>query len=624
MPFALQADLLSMSYRAHLMSEYGLFGLQTNQLIAHYIYALNLTLLKPFFSDITQFFSYSHGMSIASTTSSTGDWLNFVVHPQVNAFIFALKIPHLLADIAVFFLLSKFLVKIKNRSLILALWWFNPVNLYAFYVFSRHDSLTLLAVLLAIIFLAKAKIFSSLIALFVAVQVRFQPLLYLPIFLIHLWRNFSVKKIFVSVLFTTLAISAVLLVERNLPFNQEILDQVRGVKQENLIASSSEASSVKESLLKSIAKPFSLATSVGGSSTMNKLLIFSFAYLLLNFFYFTLRKTADTKESFLQINLILYIALALYFLINDFSPHYFVWISLFATAGSMIGKKFLYSYLLSILGWALMGLFSYGNFAINQNLFLPISRVIFGTPQLAYILPFAESIFKFGHLLLILGLLASSLFAFRYLAKRAEKPKNWLSLLKISSFALFLFLSVSPSQVQAAKVPVLEMETQNRFLLEPRAVYRGNFISPVESFGALDLKFDTSRSKEKHFLIFRIKKAEAEKWHYENTYDTSDFYNNAFYPFGFPPITQALGQNFIYEVQLKGQSDSSLYIYQDSYVVSKDGNMGEILEIVKTDLQAKWQTQKSFFIFWLFLLGANLFAIVLVLFVYRNNKKATF
>ena len=46
MPFAMQADLLSMSYRAHLMTDYGLWGIEVGQLFSHYLYALNLFFMK--------------------------------------------------------------------------------------------------------------------------------------------------------------------------------------------------------------------------------------------------------------------------------------------------------------------------------------------------------------------------------------------------------------------------------------------------------------------------------------------------------------------------------------------------------------------------------------------------
>ena len=395
MPFAMQADLLSLSYRANLMSEYNLWGFNTGQLLAHYLYALNLKLIEPLFGDLQSFFSTSHGISPNSTTSSVGDWLNFVANPQVNAFIFALKIPHLIADIAIFILLTKFFAKNKKQSLILSLWWFNPVNIYAFYVFARHDSLTLLAILLATLFLAKQKILPALLSLFVAVQIRFQPILYLPLFLIHLWRNSSIKKLSSSIFFSILIIGITLLIEKNLPFDRSVYNQIKALNEQSSISEVASPTFL-QSTQNILAKPFEMATSVGGRSSMGKLLIFSLIYFLINIIYLFVKKSSNSQEAFLQIHLALYLTLAVYFLINSFSPHYFVWLSLFASVSVLINQKFLYAYLLSILGWGIMGLVDSGNFAINQNLFLPISPVIFNTPQLAFVIPNASLIFKIG------------------------------------------------------------------------------------------------------------------------------------------------------------------------------------------------------------------------------------
>lgn len=588
MPWALQADLISMSYRAYLMSENGFFSLNAGQLLSHFIYTLNLHLIGFFNQNLGGFYTDTFGTIAKSYTSSVGDWLGFVAKPQVNAFIFFLKIPHLLADLAVFYLLAKFLAKEKQRLLVLAVWWLNPVNLYASYVFSRHDAFTSLALLLTIIFLARGKILASLLGWLAAFHLRFQPLLYLPIVLFHLFKNtnFLRGKSFNKFLIAGAALALIYLLIKN----------------------------PTDSVLTLLERPFALASSVGEASTVTKLVAFTVLYGLINLLYLFTKKITDKREAFLQLNAVLYLSLALYFLINDFSPHYFIWISLFASVCVLLDKKFLYAYLTAILGWGIMGLVDPGNFAINQNLFLPVSPIIFNTPQLAYLVSNQKFWFSLGRLILSLGLIYSGFIALKYLLARAMKLSDWKKVFKIGPIALcFIYFSFG-SQVQAAKVPVLEKNNESKTLLEKGVLYTNSFISTVESFGALDLKFDTSRSLQKKRVVFRLKESAEDDWFYQHAYDVSDFYNNAFYPFGFPVINNALGKSFIYEVELLDESDLPLYIYQDTYVLSKDGSMGEIWQIIRNDLLIKWQTQKPFFLFWLALLGANLLAILITIF----------
>lgn len=632
MPFAMQADLLSMSQRAHLMTDYSLWGIEVGQLFSHYIYALNLILMKGiayltgiFPADFSQIFldPAVYGKNPGSITSGVGDWLTFVNHPQINSFIFFLKMPHLLADIAVFWILAKIFEKNKKKNLILSLWFFNPVNIYAFYVFARHDAFTALALLLSILFLAKEKILESILAIFTAVQVRFQPLFYLPLFLIHWAKNFkNKKKNILEYALGVLIVLMIIFVQKNLPFSQEFYDQIRNIEPVVKVASSRNLAQ----------KAFSMATSVGGKTTNTKLIIFIAVYALINLFYLFIKKAKNFKEAFFNLSAISYLAMALYFVFNDFSPHYFVWLSLFATICSTLNKKFIYFYLLSILGWGIMGLMHTGNFAINQNLFLPTSVLLFNTPQIGYSLALAPKLFTLGKIILNIGLLLSSYQIILYFLPKLDKKLNLKKIL-IPVFLLSLATLKPITQVQAAKYPMAEIKTQSfikkdgeliatpKIKLYPQMLYRKTFRSPVDSFAAIDLKFDTSRSNQSKSIIFRIKKEGTEDWHFESIYNVQDFYNNAYYPFGFTPLTGVKDQNILMELQLIDDTDLPLYFYQDEQILSEERPTKELLKLVSSDLQEKFQTQKTFFDFWKLLLLTNLGALLYVIFILPKKEK---
>ncbi len=102
MPWAMHSDLLSMYYRSYLMADRGLWGLPTNQFLAHLVYAFNLLILRLAGWDLTAVFPTEFGLQLGSMTSSVGDWLNFTAQPQINSLLFWLKLPHLFADIAIF------------------------------------------------------------------------------------------------------------------------------------------------------------------------------------------------------------------------------------------------------------------------------------------------------------------------------------------------------------------------------------------------------------------------------------------------------------------------------------------------------------------------------------------
>lgn len=512
-------------------------------------------------------------------------------------------------------MLSRIFKKNKKKNLILALWFFNPVNIYAFYIFSRHDSFTLLALLLTTFFLAKDKILGAVLSFFAAIQIRFQPIFYLPLYFIHVFRNFKINPKFTKKLLIALAIIlAVIFLEKQLPFDNQSLDQLKGIIPTKIVSKDRAPSR----LLELISKPFYYLSK---DNTSYRQAFFLLTYIFLSLSYFFIKKSKNFKEAFLNLNLISYIALAIYFVINDFSPHYFVWLSGFATISVVINKKFLPGYLLSILGWGIMGIFSTDNFAITQNLFLPISPLIFNTPQIGYVVQNSPKLFILGRIILNIGLLWSGFIAAKYVFRDMYSFKDWKKVFKIGLVILASMMWIAPNKVEAAKIPIIKLETNEKVFLEPGVTYQNEFTVNNNEFGSLDLKFDTGRSGKDHELLFRLKEINSEDWYYQAKYNTADFYNNAFYPFGFPTINNSLNKTYLFEVEVLNKPDLPFAIYHDSYVVSKDGDIRELKKQIGNDLTNKWNNQKTFFVFWLSLLSFNLLALLAVSLKKWDNQK---
>lgn len=545
MPWAMHADLLSMYWRANLMVSHGIWQLPTNQYLGHVIYALNLAWMKLLGFNLVEIFPVEHyGLSVNSMTASVGDWLRFNELSQVNEVLFWLKMPHLLSDIGIFFLLYTYLKKTKFRTFALMMWWINPVNLYAFYVFSRHDAITLLFVLLAMIFAARSRIAASLIFLFVAVQVRVQPLMYMPIFLVDYWKyRLSLRSLLRNILLASFVIILYLIIVDLIPVN---LDSYYSIFPP---VSGSTSTGVE-----AIGLPTRLARR-GFESNYFSLPIFAISYGLTLLLYWRRTKGTTFLLRLHGLNLGLLVIGASYFATQVFSPHYFVWLSLFPVIATAFNRKYAAVYSLCVLFWILAGSLAPGSFSINQDLFLPVSTLLFYTPKLPDLLnstPNAQVvsshalyIFSTICLRISLGVLAlQSLFDLANKKIQIKKMVIGTSILLIMVGGMF-----NARQVTAALIPAIDNGRIDEGMGLGNLILGQTFVSPVDSFGAIQVKFNTHNNSQPTRIQFRIRPTNSDDWWYQASYSTADFYNMAYYPFGFPEITSALGREFIFEIQ---------------------------------------------------------------------------
>lgn len=99
---------------------------------------------------------------------------------QLNFLLLTLKLPYLPFDIGISILLYKFFKDPKNKFLALAIWIFNPINLYATYMMGQFDVIptffTILALYLAV---KKERYFLASLFLGIGASFKIYPILFL-------------------------------------------------------------------------------------------------------------------------------------------------------------------------------------------------------------------------------------------------------------------------------------------------------------------------------------------------------------------------------------------------------------------------------------------------------------
>lgn len=365
MPFALHADFISYNWRAHLISTHFIFPIPVLEPLGHILYALNQLLFSPIFKNYELIFLHPFGVKGSFFTSSVNDWLTFVQLININKILFFLKIPHLFFDFLTLFLLMLFFKKPKEKILAASIWLFNPVNLYTFYIFSRHDSISIFFIILSLFFLKKEKLGLSGLSLWLGILTRLQSILFVPFYLIFfIFKSKKIKNImtlisiFVLVVFITFGIS------KMINFNTNLLTQIKDESNSIELVSISNVPHVNQLF----------RTTIGGIP------LFVSASVFLLLWFVSIIKNSKFDEIILTNVLLMF--MLLYFSINPFSFHYFVWLSPFLTLFIARNSQYLYYWFLIPFFWIITGLFGTDLGVFSQNLFLPLSYSLYSLPLL--------------------------------------------------------------------------------------------------------------------------------------------------------------------------------------------------------------------------------------------------
>lgn len=116
-------------------------------------------------------------------------WLNdasFESTQRIGVFryLFILKLPYLILDLFIGFLLTKLILRQEDKKKLLALWMFNPFSIILIYIFSNVDILIVTLTLLSLIFARKNKLFLAAIMLGVGSGFKAYPIFFLPFLVI--------------------------------------------------------------------------------------------------------------------------------------------------------------------------------------------------------------------------------------------------------------------------------------------------------------------------------------------------------------------------------------------------------------------------------------------------------
>lgn len=103
---------------------------------------------------------------------------------NVFRYIFVLKLPYLILDIAIAFLLTYFFSTREQKNKVFKLWLFNPFSILLIYGYSGFDIIPVFFVILGLVMAMKERLFLTALLLGIGAAFKAYPLLFVPVLFI--------------------------------------------------------------------------------------------------------------------------------------------------------------------------------------------------------------------------------------------------------------------------------------------------------------------------------------------------------------------------------------------------------------------------------------------------------
>jgi len=132
---------------------------------------------------------------------------SFVWFWQNNGNIILLKLPSILADLGIAFVIFKFFKKKDLGFKLAALWLFNPITFYNSAIWGQTDSIVNLLGLISIFFLTQKKLLSAMLFLTLSLLFKGSLAIFVPIlFFYALWQKYDLQTWIKAILVSGIAI----------------------------------------------------------------------------------------------------------------------------------------------------------------------------------------------------------------------------------------------------------------------------------------------------------------------------------------------------------------------------------------------------------------------------------
>ncbi len=336
MPIAAHSDLLNASYRESLAAYNNLIRTSDfNEIILSFY----IRVMKPFLDGLMPALNHPTPEGILGTDA----YNIFASSAKVFRYLFILKIPFLLLDLAALYFLLKFFKESSNKILVSALWAFNPFVLYGVYMWGRYEVFAILFLIISLFWAKQGRATLAFLSLGFAIAFRVPLALYLPFFLIYFSKNWKE-----AAKYSVITFAAPILAMKGIQL-------IGGT---NIISELGQLGFLNY---------FLSARITGGfvSISINFIL-----YPIILYLFYKNRASFENFISFGTIGILSVMAL------SYVHPHYYAWTTPFLILAAVYNKKIILPAIILALVFFQLAEASFGE-SISFGLFLPLNPSVF-------------------------------------------------------------------------------------------------------------------------------------------------------------------------------------------------------------------------------------------------------
>lgn len=212
MPFFAHVDLFSEARRLFYALENDYYFDQGHRLVVYYI-EMFFTAFSMLFINVTD--GLFHLPDPTQSTSDLVDYGFFLSDPNIYRHLFFFKLPYLLFDIATALVIWRFIDKPEHKKVALLIWLFNPLTLFATYIFGRFEVISLFFLVVTALQLKYHRVFFASFLFALSLHCREINLLFAPFFLLaiidfkdHFMKNILTLAVSISIIAVTFLLPA--------------------------------------------------------------------------------------------------------------------------------------------------------------------------------------------------------------------------------------------------------------------------------------------------------------------------------------------------------------------------------------------------------------------------------